>query len=118
MSVESEEKALLLERASSAAQRAFSYSQSSRGSSRGGRGRGRGRGGRGYGGRSQISRLAKDSNPSTSETTAEGPSGEKRKRAVEPDGSADTGVRGQGVPTIQSAKKAKTEDGNAVSAES
>ncbi len=36
--------------------------------------------------------------------------GEKRKRAVEPDGGPDVGVRGVGgPPAIQSAKKAKTE---------
>lgn len=43
--------------------------------------------------------------------------GEKRKRAVEPDGGHDVGVRGQGVPTIvsvsasagASAKKAKVD---------
>lgn len=34
---------------------------------------------------------------------------EKRKRAVEPDGGPDVGLRGQGVPVVQSAKKAKTE---------
>ena len=35
--------------------------------------------------------------------------GEKRKRAVEPDGGPNVGQRGQGVPVIQAAKKAKTE---------
>lgn len=37
--------------------------------------------------------------------------GEKRKRAVEPDGGHDSGLRGQGVPTIvsTSAKKAKVD---------
>ncbi|KAF7974611.1 hypothetical protein HWV62_11578 [Athelia sp. TMB] len=35
--------------------------------------------------------------------------GEKRKRAVEPAGAADTGLRGQAVPMIQSIKKAKVD---------
>jgi lupus La protein len=40
--------------------------------------------------------------------------GEKRKRAVEPDGGPDVGVRGNNVPPVlQSAKKAKTDAGDA-----
>ena len=35
--------------------------------------------------------------------------GDKRKRAVEPDGGPNVGVRGQGVPVVQASKKAKTE---------
>ncbi len=43
--------------------------------------------------------------------------GEKRKRAVEPGGAADTGVCGKNAPpAIQSAKKVKTSDGSAAPA--
>ncbi|KAI0742983.1 hypothetical protein C8Q80DRAFT_1273557 [Daedaleopsis nitida] len=35
--------------------------------------------------------------------------GAKRKRAVEPDGGPNMGIRGQGVPVIQSTKKTKTD---------
>jgi lupus La protein len=34
---------------------------------------------------------------------------------VEPDGAPDTGVRGQGVPLIQSAKKVRTDGDDATS---
>lgn len=46
--------------------------------------------------------------------------GEKRKRAVEPDGGHDVGVRGQGVPAIASAsaKKAKVDGEGAGGGES
>lgn len=72
-----------------------------RGGGRGGsRGRGRGRGG--GGGRDRDN--GRDKKPEDAET------GEKRKRAVEPDGGPDAGVRGKaaGVPVIFSAKKVKT----------
>ena len=36
--------------------------------------------------------------------------GEKRKRAVEPDGGPDVGVRGATIPVIASSKKAKTDE--------
>ena len=80
-------------------------SRGGRGSSRGGRGRGGGRGG--------FSRSKKDGSESKGENghdEDDGQAGEKRKRAVEPDGPADSGVRGTGIPVVQSAKKAKTEE--------
>ncbi|KAG6917135.1 hypothetical protein DXG01_003725 [Tephrocybe rancida] len=79
-----------------------------RGGARDGGGRGRGgRGGRGRGGGGgRDGRDRKDGKEAGSEEV-----GEKRKRAVEPDGGPDVGVRGnKGPPVLQSvAKKAKTE---------
>lgn len=101
-----------LERAASSAKRALHYAQNGdrgtgRGRGRGGRG-GRGsRGGRGGRGRGARGGRGGDRNAEKGEGKEE-QAGEKRKRAVEPDGGPDTGVRGQAVPTIQSAKKAKT----------
>ena len=43
-------------------------------------------------------------------TSTDEQTGEKRKRAVEPAGAPDTGVRGQAVPVIQSMKRVKTND--------
>lgn len=43
-------------------------------------------------------------------TPGEEQTGDKRKRAVEPDGGPDVGQRGQGVPLIQASKKVKTEE--------
>ncbi|KAF9235425.1 hypothetical protein BU15DRAFT_89588 [Melanogaster broomeanus] len=97
---EEEEKQFQIDRANFAARSALSRSHLRAGSSsRGGRGRGRGggRGGRG-GGRGGGRRGAKNRE------------GEKRKRAVEPDGGPDAGTRGAGVPTIAVAKKAKTDE--------
>lgn len=114
-----------MERAKFAARSALGYSQNGKaGSSRGGRGgRGGNRGGRGGrgggrgGGRDRSDRKDKGHKPapSASATTGEEQHGEKRKRAVEPDGGPDVGVRGTDAPPmIQTAKKVKT-DGEAVS---
>lgn len=73
-------------------------------SARGGRGRGRGgRGGR-SGGRNQEAENKK--------TVEDAEVGEKRKRAVEPAGGPDAGLRGKeaGIPVVFSAKKVKTGD--------
>ncbi|EKM52423.1 uncharacterized protein PHACADRAFT_260796 [Phanerochaete carnosa HHB-10118-sp] len=107
---EETEKAFQIERASAAAKRALHFSQRD---DRGSRGRGRGgarggRGGRG-GGRGREKREGKnagEANPAAGDEQA----GDKRKRTIEPDGGAFVGTRGQGVPTITSAKKAKTDD--------
>ncbi|KAI0830362.1 hypothetical protein BC628DRAFT_1532193 [Trametes gibbosa] len=114
---EDEDRAFQLERATSTAKRALSFSQNR--DSRGGRGgRGGGRGGRGRGGRGGRgggrggARSAEKSNATMAADSEQ--AGEKRKRAVEPDGGPNMGLRGQGVPVIQSSKKAKT-DGEAVS---
>lgn len=87
---------------------------------RGGRGGGatrRGRGGRGgRGGRvDRGSHADKSRNgDSRSKNGGDEQTGEKRKRAVEPDGGHDVGVRSQAVPIVVTAsqsKKPKTEDG-------
>ncbi|KAI0369515.1 hypothetical protein BV20DRAFT_1020563 [Pilatotrama ljubarskyi] len=120
---EEQERAFQLERATSAAKRALSFSQNreskgGRGGGRGGRG-GRGRGGRGGGrggsrnGGDRSEKKGDSSAPAATAANGE-QAGEKRKRAVEPDGGPNVGVRGQGVPVIQSSKKAKT-DGDAAS---
>jgi lupus La protein len=109
--LETAEKAFQIERAQAAAQRVISVqigSTSGRGS-RGGRGnrggsRGRGRRGRGGGARPRGGE-ANGSKEAREDSAAE--VGEKRKRAVEPDGGPDT--KGQGVPVIQTSKKAKTD---------
>ncbi|KZP26565.1 hypothetical protein FIBSPDRAFT_854611 [Athelia psychrophila] len=88
----------------------------SRGGDRGGRGRGGGSRGRGGGSDRKGGRDSRDKKPDAAEAkeadVAE--AGEKRKRAIEPAGAADTGLRGQAVPMIQSVKKAKV-DGEAAS---
>ena len=98
-----------------------------RGGARGGRGEGRGggRGGRGGRGGGRGGHRDRDNDRKFSKPTSKGgevkapesaPSaekaevGEKRKRAVEPDGGPNTGIRGAGVPVIQSAKKTKTDE--------
>ncbi|KAJ7063038.1 hypothetical protein C8F01DRAFT_1131245 [Mycena amicta] len=111
LAAEDEEKQFQLERAQGAAQMAWEQANGM-GKERSGRGRGRdaGRGGRGRGrGRRGTGRAA----PGRVEDSAsEDPStGEKRKRAVEPDGGPDVGVRGKGAPpAIASAKKPKLDD--------
>ncbi|KAG0694602.1 hypothetical protein DFH29DRAFT_311889 [Suillus ampliporus] len=116
---EEEEKQFQIDRANFAARSALSRSQDRKGgSSRGGRGGGRGgrggrgggRGGRGgRGGGRGGGRSGEKNKDSQSTPKSEEQSGEKRKRAVEPDGGPDTGVRGQAVPTIAPSKKAKTD---------
>ncbi|KIK92873.1 hypothetical protein PAXRUDRAFT_12982 [Paxillus rubicundulus Ve08.2h10] len=117
---EEEEKKFQIDRANFAAKSALSRSQMRKSNpSRGGRGgrgggRGAGRGGRGGrggargGGRNGGDReRAKEAPKSLS---GEVPGGEKRKRAIEPDGGPDVGTRGAGVPTIALTKKAKTDE--------
>jgi len=105
---EETEKAFQAERAQTAAQRVVANDVGGNSSSgRGGRGRSRGgRGGRGSrgGGRGGGGRGGDRNGPKSSE---EAKAGEKRQRAVEPDGGPNT--KGQGVPVIQSAKKVKTD---------
>ncbi|KAF7295227.1 WD-REPEATS-REGION domain-containing protein [Mycena indigotica] len=126
---EEEEKEFQLERAQSAARMAWEQAsgmgkekggrggRGGRGGGRGGRdsggrggrGRGRGRGGRREGGRD--ARPAEDVRATENTGAEDAPTGEKRKRAVEPDGGPDVGVRGKAAPpTIASVKKAKTEE--------
>ncbi|KAI6017863.1 hypothetical protein EDC04DRAFT_470939 [Pisolithus marmoratus] len=117
---EEEERAFQVDRANFAARSALSRSQLRNGSSsRGGRGGGRGvgrgggRGGRrgGRGGDGHRDKFKpKDKDASPSKPAGEEQSGEKRKRAVEPDGGPDVGVRGANVPTITVAKKVKTDE--------
>ncbi|KZS89469.1 hypothetical protein SISNIDRAFT_479724 [Sistotremastrum niveocremeum HHB9708] len=117
-----------LERLLNAAQRVISMSN--RKSGRGGRGGGRGaRGGRGGGrgggrsnGNGHSNKGDSDSRgPATAPSSVPGEqdasAGEKRKRGVEPDGGAVEGVRGAGIPAIQSSggaapavKKTKTDE--------
>lgn len=138
--IEAEEKEFLIERAQSAAKKAMSFpTRGGRGGSRGGRGGGRGasrgdrggrrgrggRGGRGSG-RGGDRDNRRDSKPASlsvskggDDTKSEAGSditkvgvqvGEKRKRAVEPEGGPDAGIRGAAVPVIQSTKKTKTDE--------
>ncbi|KAH9929404.1 uncharacterized protein B0H18DRAFT_997012 [Fomitopsis serialis] len=113
---EETERAFQLERAQGSARRAVHYSQSSRGSSRGRGGRGRGgRGGRGGGrggGRTRSGPKENGAGAGAAAAPGEEQTGEKRKRAVEPDGGPTVGQRGLAVPVIQSAKKAKTDEGS------
>ena len=104
-----EEKEFQIERANVAARGAVNRARESGSTNRGGRGgRGGGRGGRG--GRGGGGRDKEKAKPSAAdEDSAEKGGGEKRKRGVEPDGAPDTGIRGQGVPTIQASKKVKTD---------
>lgn len=99
-------------------------SRGGRGGARGGRGGGRGRGrggGRGGGaggGRDRDNEKANDKGKSDSAAGAEAANGkdgetqagEKRKRAVEPDGGPHAGMRGAGIPAVMSSKKSKTEE--------
>ncbi|KAJ8581102.1 hypothetical protein M405DRAFT_833096 [Rhizopogon salebrosus TDB-379] len=110
---EEEEKQFQIDRANFAARSALARSQDRTGSSRGGRGGGRGGRGRGGRGGSRGGRGGRgggrNGEKDKSGKAPEEQSGEKRKRAVEPDGGPDTGVRGQAVPTIAPSKKAKTD---------
>ncbi|KAG6809975.1 hypothetical protein H0H93_015353 [Arthromyces matolae] len=117
---ETAEKEFQIERAQSAAKSALDASFGRNDRDRG-RGRGRGRGGRGArgGGRGRGNgrgdrgdRDRRQDNGNTKEAGSE-EVGEKRKRAVEPDGGPDVGVRGkQGPPAL---KKAKSTEGEAAS---
>ncbi|KAF8513526.1 hypothetical protein JB92DRAFT_3083175 [Gautieria morchelliformis] len=110
---ETAEKAFQVERAQTAARLVISNGaeQSSSGGGRGSRGgrgnrgghRGRGGRGRGRGGGRPRGGEANDSKEAREDPVV----GEKRKRTVEPDGGPDT--KGQGVPVIQTSKKAKTD---------
>ena len=106
---ETEEKEFQVERANVAARAAFQRIREGGSGHRGrGGGRGRGsRGGRGGGGGGRDKGIAKPS--IADEDSVEKSGGEKRKRGVEPDGAPDTGIRGQGVPTVQASKKVKTD---------
>jgi len=112
---EEEEHAFEIERANAAAKRALGGTDGGGRGGRGGAHRG-GRGGRGRGGRAnQGARGSKNRNGSDRAQGGGGEQvGEKRKRAVEPDGGRDAGIRGQTVPTIVTAfpsKKPKMDDG-------
>ena len=122
--IEEEEKQFEIERAQAAARHAFSSSKD--GGGRGGRGgrsrggRGGGRGGRGGGDRRRDNNdrkaeaKGKGKQSAAEESTTDTGTGTKRRRAVEPDGGPDVGVRGNvAPPTIQSTKKAKLDDGSA-----
>lgn len=114
--LEEEERSFQIDRAGFAARSAFSRAQirkgpSFRGGRGGGRGRGRGRGGRSTGrsgetGKSKFNSSEQDASKHIGEEQA----GEKRKRAIEPDGGPDVGTRGATVPTIAATKKAKTDE--------
>ena len=87
-------------------------SRGGRGGARGGRDRGRGRGGGRGGGRDRDNKSRKDEPAAGAADKGEKgddntQAGEKRKRAVEPDGGPHTGIRGAGVPAIMSSKKSK-----------
>lgn len=109
---EEEEKQFQIDRANFAAKSALSRSQMRKGSSgRGGRGGGRsGRGGGRHGGGDREKTRDKAKGAPKLVTPSESQTGEKRKRAVEPDGGPDVGVRGGGVPTIAASKKAKADE--------
>jgi len=113
---EEEERAFQIDRAAFAARSALSRSQirkgpSSRGGRGGGRGRGRGRGGRPTGGSRETDKAKSNGGEQDgSKRASEDQAGEKRKRAVEPDGGPDVGIRGTTVPTISATKKAKTNE--------
>lgn len=120
-SVEELEKIFQIERAQTAARNAFS--QQDRGAHRGGRGgRGSSRGGRGTrgarGARGGRGGGGRRDGKFASAGAGEAQAGEKRKRAVEPDGATGAGTRGTNAPPVlQAAKKVKTNDGEASSAE-
>ncbi|EJD04821.1 uncharacterized protein FOMMEDRAFT_120041 [Fomitiporia mediterranea MF3/22] len=105
---EAEEKSFLVERAQNAARRVMTIA--TRQSSKGGRGGARGGRGGARGGDRKGRRGERPSGDKPTEGNGETQAGEKRKRAVEPDGGPDAGTRGVGVPVIQSSKKTKTED--------
>ncbi|KAF9450511.1 hypothetical protein P691DRAFT_758105 [Macrolepiota fuliginosa MF-IS2] len=149
---EQDEKAFQIERAQAAAKAALNTANgvsstsarggrggrgAGRGASRGGRGAGRGgrggarggRGGRSGGDRNGRSAPAKEGKEATGGVATESKeeqaqAGEKRKRAIEPDGGHDVGTRGVNAPpTLASAsaaegttKKVKTNDGAAAPA--
>ena len=109
ISLEASERAFQIGRAQTSAQYIISNGtvggRGNRGQRRGGRGSRGGHGGRGRGrggGRGESGAGKGVNNESTAEV------GEKRKRAVEPDGGPDT--KGQGVPIIQTSKKAKIDE--------
>lgn len=114
---EEEEHEFGIERANAAAKRALGSAdggsrggRAGRASSRGGRGARGGRGGRAGRG-TQASKNRNGSN--RAQDSGDEQIGEKRKRAVEPDGGHDAGVRGQGVPSVVTAsKKPKTDGGD------
>jgi len=113
-SIEELEKTFQIERAQTAVRNAFS--QQDRGAQRGGRGGRRGgRGGRvGRGGRGGRGGGGRRDGKFASAGAGEAQAGEKRKRAVEPDGAAGAGTRGTNAPPmLQTAKKIKTNDGEA-----
>lgn len=107
---EEEERLFEVERAQVAARSAFSQSHGASEGRKGGRagrgggwgrGRGRGRGGR-KGGQAK----------SNSDEKEEPSVGDKRKRAIEPDGAPDAGIRGNHAPpVVQATKKVKTDAG-------
>ena len=111
---EEEEKQFQIDRANFAAKSALSRSQMRKGSGgRGGRGSRGGRGGRGGGrqrdgDREKAKGKGKDAPPPIA--PSESQAGEKRKRAIEPDGAPDAGIRGEGVPAIVASKKAKADE--------
>jgi len=118
--LEEEEKQFEIERAQAAAKNAFNQGNSrdngrqGRGGRGGARGRGGRGGGRGRGGRGGNRSDRGDRNAEAKEKAGAEEVGEKRKRAVEPDGGPDTGIRGKGAPpTIVSVKKVKSNDGTA-----
>lgn len=109
---EEDEKAFQITRAGFAARSALSRSQVRKGSSSRG-GRGGGRGGRGVRGGHRLTgkigtKEHKFNEKDVSKPAGDEQVGEKRKRAVEPDGGPDVGVRGVVVPTVVVSKKPKT----------
>ncbi|PPR02286.1 hypothetical protein CVT24_011624 [Panaeolus cyanescens] len=124
---EEEEKQFEIERAQAAARTALQFGgkdsgrgRSGRGSARGrgGRGgRGGGRGGRGRGGRNGGGDRNREAKAKENDTNGDEATGEKRKRAVEPDGGPDVGIRGNAAPpTLQSIKRVKTNEGTSAPA--
>lgn len=109
--VESEERAFLVERAQNAARRVMTIA--TRNASKGGRGSRGGRGASRGGARGRGRGGARGDSRTETKTNGEGDNagaGDKRKRAIEPGGPSDSGVRGQAIPTIQATKKAKTDE--------
>ena len=116
--LEEEEHEFGIERANSAAKRALGGADGGARGGRGGGGTRRGRGGRGGRGRradrGRQSGTSRNGDNRVQKNGGDEQTGGKRKRAVEPDGGHDAGVRGQAVPTIvvaSSSKKLKTDDG-------
>lgn len=119
---EEDEKQFQIERAKSGAKLALQGGAFSRDRDSGGRGRGRGRGGgrggRGRGGHGDRQRRGGDRNAERAnqkEHQQKGDEvGEKRKRAVEPDGGPLVGQRGTAAPPMlapSTSKRSKTEGG-------